>query len=266
MGSTATAIRLAEDEVLAPMPADRRYDHYGYDRNLLENRIVDAAFRELPGHDIYELPGQITPITPEELSQDAMYSVNSSKFTPIVPLMKKSDYDIQIKEVTVKLDAEEWALYLKSYGQNALIPKIEETNPEFKGRIVQVAVKLTEEEKKAWRVRKSEGWKVSSTIKPDTSGGKIKSVFMVIADGKLMDGEYETQALAREAGSNLMKDNLDISSVTVTSKSVREDGSDLVTLRREVKHATTKVIVSYVQTNKPCPASDGYIVLVRHRD
>lgn len=266
MGSTATAVRLQEDEVLAPMPSDRRYDYNGYDRNLLENRIVDAAFRELHGHDIYDLPGQITPITPEELSDQAMYSVNSSKFTPIVPLMKKSDYAIKTKEVTVRLDAEEWALYLKSYGQNALIPKIEQANPELNGRIVNAVVKLTDEEKKAWRIRKSEGWKVSSTIKPDTTGGKIKSIFMVIADGKLVDGEHETQALAREAGAGLMKDNLDISTVTVTSKSVREDGSDLVTLHREVKYATAKVTVSYIQTNKPCPASDGYIVLVRHRD
>lgn len=266
MGSTATAIRLQEDEVLAPMPTNRRYDYNGYDRNLLENRIVDAAFRELPGHDIYDLPGQITPITPEELSDYAMYGIDSSKFTPIVPLMKKGDYDIKTKEVTVKLDAKEWLKLLKGYPQDVLIPKIVEMHPELKGAVVKAVVKLTDEEKKAWRTRKSEGWKVSSVIKPDTSGGKIKSVFMVVADGKVIDGEYETQALAREAGVTLMKENLDIFKVNVTSKSVREDGSNLVSLTREVKSATAKVVVSYIKTNKACPASDRYLVLVRHRD
>lgn len=267
MGSTATAIRLQEDEVLAEVPPERRFDSYGNDRNLLENRIIDAAFRELRGADIYDNPGKITPVTPEELAHAAMYSVDSSHYTPIVPLMEKSDYEVTSKTITITLNSDEWSDYMKSYAaQEVLIRKVEEINPELKDLIIQVSVQLTDTEKKAWRIRKSEGWKLSSTIASDTSGGKTKSVFSLVVDGKTLPEGYETQALARAAGMVLMKDNLDINEVKVIAKNVREDGSDLVSLTREVKSATAKVVVSYVKVNKDKPASDGYLVLVRHRD
>lgn len=268
MGSSASIIRVEEDEVLAPVPENRRFGVFGEDRNLLENRIYDAALRMWNGKESYMHPGQITAITPVELAQQAIDSVDSFRFAPIVPLMKKADYEIKVKNVSVKLDGSEWAEYMSSNSWGQVIRrKVIEMHPELSSLILSVVVQVPDMEMEdLWRVKKSAGWKVSSTVESDTDGGKAKPVFELVVDGKKLPGGYSTQAQARAEGSKLMKEDMGISEVRVTSRTVREDGSDLVCLSRKITSAVAQVAVSYVKVNKETPESDGFLVFIRYHD
>lgn len=266
MGSSSTIVRLEEGDVLAPVPENRRYDMFRQDRNLLENRVKDAGIMRCNEPEIYNYPGKITPLTPKELYQNALDSVDSNRFTPIVPLMHKDDYAIKSKTITVKLSGSEWAGYMDAF-QNVLFVKISEMHPELNGMLVSAQVQIDGlEQKDLWRARRSDGWKVVSTVDADTSGGKAKAVFGLVVNNHAVPGEYETQALARAAGTQMMKEDMDISKIRVTSKTVREDGSDLVSLTRKVTSATAKVVVSYVKVNKVNPRRDGFLVEVRYHD
>lgn len=272
MGSTATIIEVEEDAVLAPVPEARRF-YNGVDRNSLENRVRDAALRECSHLDYYEEEGFLTPLTARELAQDVVYTA-PARHMAIVPLLKKTDYETRNKTVTVKLDGKEWDKYMSSYGGGELLyQKIGESNPELKGAIVSVQVVVPETSddvsgvvRRASTLKRSAGWKVSSTVVADTTGGKAKTLFELVINGEKVQGEYETQAVARAEGNKRMKEDLDISTVNVTSRTVREDGSDLVALKREVASATAKVAVSYIKVTKKNPERDGFFVLVRHRD
>ena len=262
MGSTSTIVRVGELDVLAPLPASRRYDMFHNDRNLLESRIKDAALRMWRGLDAYEGPGKITALTPEELVDNVIYSIDSYKFTPIVPLMKKSDYQIKTKSLKLKLSGDEWEKYASRSGFS-LQDKIASVHPELAGRMVKTVIQVPGVGSQA---QISSGWKIVSTVESDTSGGKTKQIFELVINGKMSPTEYTSQALARAAGSKLMKDDVFVSSVVVSSRTVREDGSPLVSLRRKVTSATAEIEVSYIEVTKKNPERDGYFVLIRYRD
>lgn len=177
----------------------------------------------------------------------------------IIPLIHKDDYEIKETIVTVKMDAAEWKKLVWSYN-STLLKKVIELKPTLDGSIIDLRTVAAASESTI-RGRGLEEWNISSTIKADTSGGKTKNVYYLTSNDRPVGLEtYSSQALARAAATELFSKRPDILNLEVVAKVVREDGSPLVSLHREVKSSTAKIAVRYAKSKSKTPRIKGYLV------
>lgn len=272
MGSSTYTVEVTEEELLAQKAANkngRSIYHYGNrDYNSVGELASDVAHDkwrddwDAERGSAYVYPALVTRLVPEELANQVMFSQNRGKNTLVVPLMKKSDYVVKKKTLTVKLTDKEWKDHVSSYSQDVLFAKARELFPEAQNSIfsVRVVVPGEDPQKTYWNRRKSDGWKVQSRVDADTSGGKSKTVFHLVADNQKLKQEFESQALARAAATKLLQTNLDVTSVKVEATVRREDDTALVKLNRVVSSATAKIEIQYTKVTKATPARDGLLV------
>lgn len=183
----------------------------------------------------------------------------SSRQSFVIPLIHKDDYEIKETIVTVKMNADEWTKLVGSYS-TILLDKVVELKPALNGSIIELRTVETSSGTTV-RGRGLEQWKVVSTIKADTSGGKTKNVYYLTSNGRPVELEtYASQSLARTAATELFSKRPDILNLEVAAKVTREDGSPLVSLHREVKSSTAKVAVRYAKVTSKTPRIRGYLV------
>lgn len=209
----------------------------------------------------YHYPAKMTALVPEELANQTLNDADRGQVTVVVPLMKKTDYTVKTKTLNVKLTDSEWKEHLASYSNGVLFRKAAELFPEAKGSIFSVTVVVPDEDpKKAWNRKATDGWKVQSRVDADTSGGKAKTVYYILANGQEQKQEFDSQAEARAYGTKLMQSNLAVTTVNVKARIRREDDTDLVKLTRVVSSATAKITIKYTKVTKANPARDGVLV------
>lgn len=206
------------------------------------------------------------PIMAEELvSDDHLDEVRDGR-SVVIPLMERKHYEIKEKTVTVKLDNDEWQKYISrssdSYG--VLLQKLKEALPELAGSISQFNV-VTEKPTNFFMSKLTDGWTIRSSVSADASGGKaVTRYYLSVVSERgtsLFKENYPSQAEARAAGLKLMEDNIDLHSVDVVPKTLREDGTNVVKITRTVKSATAKVLVSYVKLKAGAtPTADRWMV------
>lgn len=257
MGSTSTIIQVPAEFI----------DAKKLGAAALPKAIMDLALNLWGGHDpYYNEPKMASPV-PGELSYEAIDAIDSGRYTPIVPVMKDSEYELKQKTVSVKLSGEQWEHYRHNSYFRTLHKMVVDCYPEFQGKITSAMVERPEDDKrKIWDTPLGVGWKLSYSIQADTSGGKAKQMFALKADGRSVSGIYETQAQARAAGMKMLEENNNIMGIVVTSKTVREDGSDLVSLQRKVRSASARINFSYAEVKTSNPEVKEYWVSIRHRD
>lgn len=246
-------------------PARTRIPAYGYNiagSDSLPSRIISAALdaREMGDYDRNASPDvsaiQLLGITPSELAGQAIENVKDRSATVIVPIMDTKDYEIRKKTIKVSLDHKEWEDH--RLGGRAMWKKIQASLPELAPNISSCRV-LTESG--AGATSRMEGWKVSSAIDVDTSGGKAKTVYQLQINGTVDPvNDYKTVAEARAAGIKVMEENMNASYVNVVAKVVREDGTSMVKMKRKVRSATAKVEVKYVHVTSKKPRLSHYWV------
>jgi len=266
--STATEI-IKVEEIPA---AQTTRSLYGPFNQSLEERILSAGVARWYDEEANRWdsanPGDAVMLKPVagELVNDAIeHHFQTSKrgyySSPVVPIIDEKDYEIKTKTVTIKLVGDEWNQYLKDRFYGGIITKkVAELLPDIANVITGMSV-VTEKEPNQFRYNPSEGWTVRSSVKADTSGGKAVTVYRLLIDGNDWAKEtYESQALARAAGTKIMENNLNIQSIEVIPKIVREDGTALVKLTRETKQATAKLKVHYVKMKTDKPTVTSYAV------
>lgn len=195
----------------------------------------------------------VTPLPKEvALGVNCSHEVSSRK-SIVIPVIDEKDYEIKESRVTIKLDGKEWADYLGSE-TNVLLNKVLATKPELNGMITSIQT-VDASGDKTISARGLKHWKVVSTVKADTSGGKTKNVYYLSpAVYPIANQTYPTQALARAAAVEILNSRSDILTIEVKAKVEREDSSSLVTVLRDVKSATAKVVVSYAKVTTKTPA------------
>lgn len=267
MGSQDHSVTLTQVEVDA-IEVSRGYSKAD---EILSAAIRDWGDNEASRHESFNGgPALIFPVTPgplvtrrieERLGYDFM-----SK-SPVVPLMDKRDFVVKKRKVTVKLNNDEWHEYSGPNSYELLRRKIAEQMPEavrrdISGYRVLVIDPQTgkEDPRKFWN-DSTAGWKISSSIEADTSGGKAKTVYRMVVDGRTdTRNEYETMAAARAAGVAYLETHPASLKVEVIGEVKREDKTALVKLSRKVRSATAKFEVSYIQLKNTNPRTDGYYV------
>lgn len=272
MGSTTYTVGVSESEVEKDDSIERSgslWGNYNFSsrRASVEERASSVAHDKW-AHDYdsergsaYHYPAKMTALTPEELANRALYTSNRGRETTVVPLMKKTDYTVKSKTLNVKLTDKEWKKYLADYSHEVLTNKAAELFPEAKGSIFSVKVVVPgEDPKRSWNRKATDGWKVQSRVEADTSGGKAKTVYYILANGQEQKQEFDSQAEARAYGTKLMQSNLAVTTVNVKARIRREDDTDLVKLTRVVSSATAKIIIKYTKVTKPNPGRDGFLV------
>lgn len=272
MGSTTYTVEVSESEVEKDDTIERSGSLWG-NYTFSRARASEAERASSVAHDkwandydsergsAYHYPAKLTALTPVELANQALYDADRGRETTVVPLMKKSDYTVKSKTLNVKLTDKEWKEYLSSYSHDVLTKKAAELFPEAKGSIFSVQVVVPDEDpKRAWNRQKIDGWKVQSRVEADTSGGKAKTVYYILANGQEQKTEFESQAEARAYGTKLMQTNMAVTTVNVKARIRREDDTDLVKLTRVVSSATAKIVIKYTKVTKPNPGRDGFLV------
>lgn len=267
MGSQDHIVTLTLDEVNA-IEVSRGYSK--------ADEILSAAIRDWGDNEAsrYESfnggPALLFPVTPGPLITSRIHERMGEDFmskSPVVPIMDKRDFVIKKRKVTVKLNNEEWHEYSGPNSYEFLHRKIAEQLPEeirrdISGYRVLVIDPETGKEvtPKSWGKR-IEGWKISSSIEADTSGGKSKTVYRLVVDGHTdTRNEHETMASARAAGVAYLEAHPAALKVEVIGEVKREDKTALVKLSRKVRSAIAKFEVSYVQVKKSEPRTEGYYV------
>lgn len=263
MGHETATIRVRPDELPEPLKPSSNSGFYAV-RDNLEDRILRAALdewrMEAGGGDS---PRCGTPVMlsseAEELAFDKAEEYvrkNRTEVTAIVPVVTSAGYEIRTKTLTVKLDGEEWRKYISGGWYGVLKNKIAEAMPQQFGKVVNWSIVDADKSGRD----SAKGWTLNSKVEADASGGKAKTVYLVSIDGKLQKKQFETQALARAASVEFLEKNPQVLEAEVTAKTIREDGSALVKVRRVVRSATAKVTVSYVHMKTTAPKTDGWIV------
>lgn len=268
---------LAYEEVsLEEIPEDEtrpiRSSYYGYRSQNLESRVLTAGISkwrsEEAGRWDDENPGtavMLSPVPGPLVNKAIENHYDTSKHgyggtSPVVPIIDPKDYEIKTKTVTIKLVGEEWEDYLKtglyySPVQDKLKDQLFDIYEDITG------LEIVREGGNKYFSEPTEGWTVRSSIDADTSGGKAVTVYRLCIDKKTFAPEdYPTQAAARAAGIKKLEENTRIQTIEVIPKIVREDGTALVKLTRNVKQATAKVKVSYAKMKTENPTVIGYMV------
>lgn len=265
MGSHRETIEVRPSEV-APAPPSAPVYNYGFRTisaaDSLPSRIVDAALsvREMGDYDRNASPDvdgiQLVNITPEELSGIVIDKADKNNRTTVVaPIMDTRDYEIRKKTIRVSLNHSEWDDY--RLGGGVVWDKVREALPEVASNISCYRV-LTEN---GVAKKSMDGWKVSSTIDVDTSGGKAKTIYQLRVNGTVDPmQEFKTIAEARAGGVKVLEENLKASYVDVVAKVVRENGTPMVKMKRKVRSATAKVEVEYVHVTSKKPRLTHYFV------
>jgi hypothetical protein len=272
MGSTTYTVEVSEEEVEQDDTLTRSgslYGNYGFSRGRASEAERASSVAHQKWNDDYDAerggayhyPAKMTALVPGELANQILYSAERGRETTVVQLMKKTDYTVKNKTLNVKLTDKEWKEHLSSYSNDVLFRKAAELFPEAKDSIFSVSVVVPDEDpKKVWGRQKTDGWKVQSRVDADTSGGKAKTVYYILANGQEQKKEFESQAEARAYGTKLMQSNLAVTTVNVKARIRREDDTDLVKLTRVVSSATAKITIKYTKTTKANPARDGFLV------
>lgn len=214
-----------------------------------------------PGEAVFTEPA------PQELVNDRINEFYKEKksysaYSPVVPVIDSSEYEIKSRVVSVKLVGDEWLKQVDGYGDSydLLLEKVLEKLPDLKGKVTGLSV-VKDEGKNNWD--STNGWNVKSSVDVDTSGGKAKTEYVLTYNkNQTYKDTFPTQAAARAVGIQLIENNLSVSTIDIRARLVREDDSALVKIRRNVKSATANVTVSYVKYKNPSqtPKTKGWSV------
>lgn len=261
--STATVV-ITKDEVL-PVTNYTINSYSGRNYNSLESRILQTGIEKWGREEAnrYDSPRAGTPKMlkplPEELAYDAIEDVitrTRSDSSPIVPLVDPRDYEKKTKSVTLTLNNDEWREYIKGNGYTLIRNKINEALPALKDVILQHQIDGV----KSGSWNHMDGWNVKSIVEADASGGKAKTVYLIVADGRTLDAKFDTQALARAAAVKVLKDYPEVLEAEVTAKIVREDDTSLVKVQRVVRSASAKFTVTYIKMKTATPRTENWMV------
>lgn len=275
MGHSTATVVITKEEVNPPVSGlsggfgfsgSSRYDSYSSrDYNSLESRILQSGIEkwgreEADRHDSPRAgtPKMLKPL-PEELAYEAIEDVitrTRADSSPIVPLVDPRDYEKKTKSVTLTLNNDEWREYIKGNGYTLIQDKINEALPALKGMILNHRI----EGAKSGSWDATEGWNVKSVVEADASGGKAKTVYLIVADGKALPNEFDSQATARAAAVKVLKDYPAVLEAEVTAKVVREDKTALVKVRRVVRSASAKFTVTYIKMKTATPRTENWMV------
>lgn len=268
MGSQTESVFLSEDLLKAQGLNGPRYDA----GRILSSALQEWSDTEANRYDYFNGgPAKLYPITPEPLANKVINDADGDlmfRVSPVVPIMDQRDYVIKKRRVTVKLDDAEWHEHMRSYSSGILLKKLAEQLPEeIRDSICGYQIMVTDPKtgkanpEPVWYGDRTAGWKVSSSIDADTSGGKAVTVYQLVIDGRLDEHKsYKTIAEARAAGTKLFEANPNVLKIEVTGKVVREDKTALVKLSRKVRSATAKFEVSYVEVKTDKPRASGCLV------
>jgi hypothetical protein len=259
--STATVI-VRKDQVPAPVANNNTWLRVD---NSLESRITTAAIKvwHEDEADRYDDPRAGAPKllkpAPEELAwQKAEEAVDQRRgeVTAIVPLMDRRDYEKKEKTLNLVLSDADWREYMKGNSYDLLQKHIDILMPEQKDMVV--SFEILNRPKNSFD--NAAGWTIKSVVEADASGGKAKTVYLLVADGKTLKNEYTSQALARAAAVQVVKDYPNVLEVEVRAKIVREDNTSLVKVRRVVRSATAKLKVTYIKVKTATPRTENWLV------
>lgn len=267
MGHSTATIVVKKENVAPAESRANTYSTWMPFRNSLEERILSAALQiwhqeEADRHDSQNAgDAKLMPPMPEELAIrhiDDMVTARGYNhlISPVIPLVDSRDYEKKEKKISIVLDDAEWREYVKGNGYEIMPKKIAELMPEQKDMVLSFSI----DGQKGYVSALSTGWTLKSVVEADASGGKAKTVYQLVADGKAGTKEYDSQALARAAAVQLVKTHPDVLEIDVVAKVVREDNTALVKVRRVVRSATAKVTVTYVKMKTATPRTDGWLV------
>lgn len=264
MGHSTATVVITKDEVL-PVSNYTINSYSSRNYNSLESRILQSGIEKWGREEANRYdspragnPKMLKPL-PEELAYDAIEEAitrTGSDTSPIVPLVDPRDYEKKTKTVTVTLNDEEWRQYMKGHSYNVIQNKVDEALPALKGMVTGYRI----EGKSGFSGDMLEGWNLKSVVEADASGGKAKTVYLIVADGKTLDAEFDTQALARAAAVKVMKDYPSVLEIDVTAKVIREDNTALVKVRRVVRSASAKFTVTYIKMKTATPRTENWLV------
>ena len=267
MGHSTAVIVVNKDNVAPAEPRANTYSTWMPVRDSLEERILSAGVgiwhrEEADRHDSLNAgDAKFMPPMPEEIAVrniDDMVTRGgyNNLISPVIPIIDRRDYEKKEKKVSIVLNDAEWREYVKGNGYEVLPKKIAELMPEQKDMVLSFKI----DGREGYPKDHSTGWTLKSVVEADASGGKAKTVYQLVADGKAGTKEYDSQALARAAAVQLVKNHPDVLEIDVVAKVVREDNTALVKVRRAVRSATAKVTVTYIKMKTATPRTDGWLV------
>lgn len=269
MGSHEESVTLSMIEVDAILAQKSR--SYSKAEEILSAALRDWDENEASRYESFNGgPALMFPVTPGPLITNRIRERMGDDFmrkSPVVPIMDEKDYVIKKRKVTVKLNDDEWHEYSGPNSYEFIQRKIAEQLPEevrrdISGyRVLIIDPNTGKEAPKKFFGERTDGWKISSSIEADTSGGKAKTVYRLVVDGRIDPrSEHETMAAARAAGVAYLDAHPAALKVEVIGEVKREDKTALVKLSRKVRSAIAKFEVSYVQVKSQTPRTEGYFV------